>query len=75
MDKYNEDRMIRNRYSTDKIIEMLWDAVVALAQGMTVVKVSRKLSITEQAYYRLRKQYGGLKISRVMRIQIERDNT
>jgi transposase-like protein len=38
--------------------------------------VCRQLSISEQTYYRWRKQYGGLKISQVKRIKdIERENT
>ena len=55
---------------------MLREAEVALSQGLTVGKISRQLSISEQPYYRWRKQYGGLKISQVNRIKdIERENT
>ena len=57
--------MKRKRYSPEKIIGMLREAEVALAQGMTVGQVSRQLSISEQTYYRWRKQYGGMKISQV----------
>ena len=38
--------------------------------------ITRQLSISEQSYYRWRKQYGGLKISQVKRIKdIERENS
>ena len=68
--------MRRKRYSPEKIIGMLREAEVALAQGLTVGHICRKLSISEQSYYRWRKQYGGLKISQVKRIKdIERENT
>ena len=68
--------MIRKRYSPEKIIGMLREAEVCLAQEMTVSQVCRQLSISEQTYYRWRKQYGGLKISQVKRIKdIERENT
>ena len=60
--------MIRKRYSLEKIIGMLREAEVCLAQEMTVGQVCRQLSISEQTYYRWRKQYGGLKISQVKRI-------
>ena len=40
--------MSRKRYSPEKIIGMLREAEVALAQGMTVGQVNRKLSISEQ---------------------------
>ena len=61
--------MIRKRYSPEKIIGMLREAEVCLAQEMTVGQVCRQLSISEQTYYRWRKQYGGLKISQVKRIK------
>ena len=68
--------MSRKRYSPEKIIGMLREAEVLLAQGMTVGQISRQLSISEQTYYRWRKQYGGLKISQVKRMKdIERENT
>ena len=68
--------MSRKRYSPEKIIGMLREAEVLLAQGMTVGEISRQLSISEQTYYRWRKQYGGLKISQVKRLKdIERENT
>jgi len=68
--------MSRKRYSPEKIIFMLREAEVALAQGMTVGQISRQLSISEQTYYRWRKQYGGMKISQAKRMKdIERENT
>ena len=67
--------MSRKRYSPEKIIGMLREAEIALSQGMTVGQVSRKLSISEQTYYRWRKQYGGMKISQAKRMKdIEREN-
>ena len=68
--------MIRKRYSPEKIIGMLREAEVCLAQEMTVGQVCRQLSISAQTYYHWRKQYSGLKISQVKRIKdIERENT
>ena len=61
--------MSRKRYSPEKIIGMLREAEIVLAQGMTVGQVCRELSISEQAYYRWRKQYGGLKISQAKRLK------
>ncbi len=67
--------MSRKRYSPEKIIGMLREAEVALAQGMTVGQVCRQISISEQTYYRWRKQYGGLKISQARRMKdIVREN-
>jgi len=68
--------MSRKRYTPEKIIGMLREAEVALAQGITVGQVCRQISISEQTYYRWRKQYGGLKISQARRMKdIERENT
>jgi putative transposase len=67
--------MRRKRYSPEKIIGMLREAEVALAQGMTVGKICRQLSISEQTYYRWRKHYGGMKISQAKRMKdIELEN-
>ena len=67
--------MSRRRYSPEKIIGMLREAEVALAQGMTIGAICRQLSISEQSYYRWRKQYGGLRISQVKRMKdMEREN-
>ncbi len=68
--------MSRKRYSPEKIIGMLREAEVFLAQGITVGQVCRQLSISEQTYYRWRKQYGGLKISQAKRLKdMKRENT
>lgn len=67
--------MSRKRYSPENIIGMLREAEVALAQGMTVGQICRQLSISEQSYYRWRKQYGGPRISQVKRMKdMEREN-
>ena len=67
--------MSRRRFTPEKIIGMLREAEVALSQGMTVGEVSRQLSISEQTYYRWRKQYGGMKVSQAKRLQdLEREN-
>ena len=68
--------MSRKRFSPEKIIGMLREAEVSLAQGITVGQVCRQLSISEQTYYRWRKLYGGLKISQAKRLKdMKRENT
>ena len=68
--------MGRKRFAPEKIIGMLREAEIALAQGMTVSEVSRQLSISEQTYYRWRKQYGGMKVSQAKRLKdLERENS
>ena len=67
--------MKRKRFAPEKIISMLREAEVSLSQELTVGQVCRQLGISEQTYYRWRKQYGGLKISQARRMkELEREN-
>ena len=45
------------------------EADVALAQGNTVAQVCKKLAVTEQTYYRWRKEYGGLRIDQAKKLR------
>ena len=67
--------MARRQYSAEQIIVKLREAEVLLGQGQTVKQVSRHLGITEQTFYRWRKEYGGLKVSQAKRLkELEREN-
>ena len=49
--------------------------VVNLSQGEKVKGICRGLGITEQTYYRWRKQYGGMRVSQAKRLkELEREN-
>ena len=61
--------MKRKRCSVEQIIGKLREAEVRLSQGVTVKEVSRELGVTEQNYYRWRKEYGGLKVSQARRFE------
>ena len=50
--------MSRKRYTPEQIISMLREAEVALAQGQSVGQACRTLGVSEQSYYRWRKEYG-----------------
>jgi len=68
--------MKRKRYSVEQIIGKLREAEVLFAQGRAVKEVSRDLGVTEQTYYRWRKEYGGLKVSQARRLkELERENS
>ena len=54
----------------------LREAEVELAAGKTVPLVARKLGISEQSYYRWRKQYGGLRTNQAKRLkELEQENS
>lgn len=68
--------MAKKRYSGEEIIQKLREAEVLLSQEQTVQQVARKLGITEQTYYRWRKEYGGMDRSQAQRLkELERENT
>jgi len=68
--------MSRKRYRPEQIIGMLREAEVELSRGQNVGQVCRNLGITEQTYYRWRREYGGLKVSQARRMkELERENT
>ena len=67
--------MSRKRYTPEQIIGMLLEAEVSLSQGQTVGQVCRTLGVSEQSYYRWRKEYGGLKIDQAKRLKdLEKEN-
>ncbi len=54
--------MGRKRHTAEQIIAKLREAEVGLAKGQALALVVRKLEISEQTYYRWRKEYGGLRV-------------
>ena len=67
--------MGRERHTPEQIITALREAEVGLARGKSVKLISRELGITEQTYYRCRREYGGMKVSQARRLkELEREN-
>jgi len=67
--------MVRRSYSAEQIINNLRQAEVYLSQGLTVGEASRKMGITEQTYYRWRKEYGGMRVEQAKRLKdLEKEN-
>ena len=67
--------MSRKRYTPEQIISMLREAEVALAQGQSVGQACRTLGVSEQSYYRWRKEYGGLRTDQAKRLKdLEKEN-
>ena len=67
--------MKKKRFSAEKIIGKLREAEVLLNQGSKVSEVSRKLGITEQTYYRWRREYGGMRVDQARRLkELEKEN-
>jgi putative transposase len=67
--------MARKRFTAEQVINSLRQAEILLSQGKTVGEVCRHLSITENTYYRWRKQYGGLDLSQAKQLKkLEQEN-
>ena len=67
--------MPRKKHSAEEIMSKLREAEVLLSQGKKVPEVSRILGVTEQTYFRWRKEYGGLKKDQARRLkELEREN-
>ena len=50
--------MSRRRHTAEQIITALREAEVGLANGKTVAMVARDLGVSEQTYYRWRREFG-----------------
>jgi transposase-like protein len=65
----------RQRHTPEQIISKLREAEVKTAKGTALAQVCKDLAITEQTYYRWRKEYGGMKLDQARRLkQLEGEN-
>ncbi len=68
--------MPKKRYSAEQIIAKLREAEIELAKGSKMGVVCRKLTISEQTYYRWRREYGGLRMEQAKYLKLlKRENT
>ena len=68
--------MSRKRFTPEQIIGMLREAEVRHAQGQSVGEICRGLGVSEQSYYRWRREYGGMEVSQAQRLkELERENS
>jgi len=68
--------MAKKSHSPELIINKLREAEILLNQGDSVGEASRKIGVTEQTYYRWRKEYGGMRIEQAKRLKdLEKENT
>ena len=68
--------MGNKRYKPEEIVTKLRQVEVLAGQGMARIDAIRQISITEQTYYRWRKQYGGIgtdQLKELRRLQKENE--
>jgi putative transposase len=63
------------KHRPEEIIGKLREVEIALAHGATTGEACRRIAVTEQTYYRWRKEYGGLKVDQARRMKdLEKEN-
>lgn len=67
--------MPRKGYSTEQIVTKLRQAEIELGRGVRTPQVCKRLGVSEQTYYRWRREYGGLRLDQAKRLkELEREN-
>jgi|TARA_Y100000310_G_C20450126_1_gene700300 transposase-like protein len=68
--------MVRKTYTPEQIINRLREVEILISRGATAGEASRKIGVTEQTYYRWRREYGGMRIDQARRLkEFEKENT
>lgn len=68
--------MPKKRFSAEQIVALLRQIEVALAQGKSISIACREAGISDQSYFRWRKEYGGLDLDQARRMKdLEKENS
>jgi transposase-like protein len=68
--------MVKKGYTPEQIINKLREAEILLSQGSSIIEASRQVGVTEQTYYRWRKEYGGMRVEQARKLRdLEKENT
>lgn len=68
--------MTRKHFSAEEIIGKLREIELLTAKGENVAQAVRTAGITDNTYYRWRKQYGGMKLDEAKRLKdLEKENS
>jgi putative transposase len=67
--------MAGKREKSEDIVSKLRQVEVLQGQGMSIADAARQISVTQQTYYRWRKQYGGMSRDQLRRLkELETEN-
>jgi putative transposase len=68
--------MSKKGYNPEQIITKLREAEVLISQGNAIAMATKQIGVTEQTYYRWRKEYGGMRIEQARRLkELEQENS
>ena len=63
------------KFKPEETITKLREAEVELARGKKIPEVCKQIGVTEQTYYRWKKEYGGLRMDQAKRLkEMEKEN-
>ena len=67
--------MAKKRHTAEQIIHLLREVEIHTSQGKTLAQSARQIGVSEQTYYRWRKEYGGLTTGQAKRLkELEKEN-
>ena len=67
--------MPKKRLGVEQIVTKLRQVEVMQSQGNSVAAACKEAGLTEQSYYRYRKEYGGLNVEQARKLkQLEQEN-
>jgi putative transposase len=68
--------MERKCCSCDQVLNKLREAEILINQGATLAVVIKKIGVSDQTYYRWRKEYGGMRVDQARRLkELEQENS
>jgi transposase-like protein len=69
------EQMGKRNYTVEQIIVKLREVELFCGQGKTIAEAVRQAEITENTYYRWRREYGGMNTSEAKRMkELEKEN-
>lgn len=67
--------MAKKRFTPEQIITKLRQVEILVSQGKTAVEAIRQTGVSEQTYYRWRREYGGMEVDQLKRLKaLEQEN-
>ena len=67
--------MPKKANTPEQIINKLREAEIMVSQGTTIALICKKIGVTDQTYYRWRKEYGGMRVDQARRLkELEQEN-
>ena len=67
--------MARKYFTAEQIVKKLREAEVLLAQGKSIQEATRQIEVSDNTYYRWKKEYGGMRTDQAKKLKtLEKEN-